>query len=129
MHDGVKRGDKENLECGRILLCGLIQFYTLFELLSRRVPAPQTIRNLRIDVSKGSRTACGNKTQRPRHSPFLAPWKKNLTTSTCKAAMVTIMPTPIKLKLNIRCSVLLTVLKFRFSRVRKYFCMRETVLN
>lgn len=37
------------------------------------------------------------------------------------------MPTSIKLKLKILLSVLRTVLKFRFSRVRKYFCILETV--
>lgn len=36
--------------------------------------------------------------------------------------MATINPPSIKLKLNILVSVLLTVLKFLFSRVRKYFC-------
>jgi hypothetical protein len=61
--------------------------------------------------------------------PFLAPWKKNLTTSTCNAAIPTIIRTSTMLKLNIRVSVLLTVLKFRFSRVRKYFCMRLIVLS
>jgi hypothetical protein len=38
-----------------------------------------------------------------------------------------IKPDSIKLKLNILLSVLLTVLKLRFSRVRKYFWLRETV--
>ena len=41
------------------------------------------------------------------------------------------MPTMIKfsktLNLKILCSVLLTVLKFRFSRVRKYFWLRVMV--
>jgi len=41
--------------------------------------------------------------------------------------MPTIMTTSIKLKLKILCSVLLTVLKFLFSRVRKYFCILEIV--
>lgn len=41
--------------------------------------------------------------------------------------MPTIMMTSTKLKLKILCSVLLTVLKFLFSLVRKYFCIRETV--
>ena len=36
-------------------------------------------------------------------------------------------PTSIKLKLNMRFSVDLTVLKLRFSRVRKYFWLREMV--
>ena len=61
--------------------------------------------------------------------PFLAPWKKNLTTKTCKAAIPTIIPTSTKLKLKILFSVLLTVLKFLFSLVRKYFCMRLIVLS
>lgn len=43
--------------------------------------------------------------------------------------MPTIMQTSTRLKRQILPSVLLTVLKFRFSRVRKYFCMRPTVLN
>jgi len=63
------------------------------------------------------------------HLPFLAPWKKNLTTKTCRTAIPTIMITSIKLKLKILCSVLLTVLKLRFSLVRKYFCIRLIVLN
>lgn len=41
--------------------------------------------------------------------------------------MVIIKPPSIKLKLNILFSVLLTVLKFLFSRVRKYFWLREMV--
>lgn len=61
--------------------------------------------------------------------PFLAPWKKNLTTKTCKAAIPTIIATSIMLKLKILLSVLRTVLKFRFSRVRKYFCILDTVDN
>lgn len=53
--------------------------------------------------------------------PFLAPVKKNLTMKTCKPAIVIIMPDSIKLRLKIRFSVDRTVLKFLFSRVRKYF--------
>jgi len=40
--------------------------------------------------------------------------------------MQTIRPHWIRLKLTIRPSVLRTVLKFRFSRVRKYFWLRVT---
>lgn len=43
--------------------------------------------------------------------------------------MVRISPLSIKLKVKMRPSVLLTVLKFLFSRVRKYFWLREIVLN
>ena len=46
---------------------------------------------------------------------------------TCNPAMATIIPDSMIEKLNIRFSVLLTVLKFRFSLVRKYFCMRLMV--
>lgn len=53
--------------------------------------------------------------------PFLAPWKKNLTINTWRPAMEIIIKLSIMLKLNILFSVLRTVLKFRFSRVRKYF--------
>jgi hypothetical protein len=59
--------------------------------------------------------------------PFLAPWKKNLTTNTCNAAINTIRRTSTTEKLKIRASVLRTVLKFRFSLVRKYFWKREIV--
>lgn len=59
--------------------------------------------------------------------PFRAPWKKNLTMKTCSPAMVTMRPTSMRLKLKIRFSVLLTVEKLRFSRVRKYFWLREMV--
>lgn len=59
--------------------------------------------------------------------PFRAPWKKKRTTKTCNAAMETIIKDSITLKLKIRRSVLRTVLKLRFSRVRKYFWLRETV--
>lgn len=59
--------------------------------------------------------------------PFRAPWKKKRTTKTCNAAMETIINDSITLKLKIRRSVLRTVLKLRFSRVRKYFWLRETV--
>lgn len=41
--------------------------------------------------------------------------------------MQMIRPLWIKLKLTIRPSVLRTVSKFRFSRVRKYFWFREIV--
>jgi hypothetical protein len=40
---------------------------------------------------------------------------------TCRHAMVTMSPLSIKLNVKMRPSVLLTVLKFLFSRVRKYF--------
>lgn len=63
------------------------------------------------------------------YSPFLAPWKKNLTTKTCSTAIPTIMKTSTRLKLKILCSVLLTVLKFRFSLVLKYFCILLIVLS
>ena len=59
--------------------------------------------------------------------PFLAPWKKNLTINTCRPAIVTIMRPSTTLKLKIRLSVLRTVLKFLFSRVRKYFWFRLMV--
>jgi hypothetical protein len=41
--------------------------------------------------------------------------------------MVTMSPLSIKLNVKMRPSVLLTVLKFLFSRVRKYFWFREMV--
>ena len=41
--------------------------------------------------------------------------------------MTSINPPSIRLKLKMRFSVLLTVLKLRFSRVRKYFWLREMV--
>jgi hypothetical protein len=53
--------------------------------------------------------------------PFLAPWKKNLTINTCNPAMTIIIRPSKILKLKMRPSVLRTVEKFRFSRVRKYF--------
>ena len=61
--------------------------------------------------------------------PFLAPWKKNFTINTCNPAIVTIIIPSMMLKLNIRLSVLLTVEKFRFSLVRKYFWLRVMVLS
>ena len=54
-------------------------------------------------------------------------WKKNLTMKTCRAPIAMTSRIWIKLKLTIRFSVLLTVLKLRFSRVRKYFWLRVTV--
>jgi hypothetical protein len=59
--------------------------------------------------------------------PFLAPWKKNRTINTCNPAIETIINPSITLKFQIRRSVLRTVLKLRFSRVRKYFWLREMV--
>lgn len=59
--------------------------------------------------------------------PFRAPWKKNLTINTCRQDIVTIIRDSITEKLNIRDSVERTVLKLRFSRVRKYFWLREIV--
>lgn len=59
--------------------------------------------------------------------PLRAPWKKKRTTKTCSAAIDSIMSPSITLKLKIRRSVLRTVLKLRFSRVRKYFWFREMV--
>jgi hypothetical protein len=47
--------------------------------------------------------------------------------NTCSPAMVSMRPLSIKLKVKMRPSVLLTVLKFRFSRVRKYFWLRAMV--
>lgn len=47
--------------------------------------------------------------------------------NTCKAPMHTTSRIWIKLKLTIRFSVLRTVLKLRFSRVRKYFWLRVMV--
>jgi hypothetical protein len=55
---------------------------------------------------------------RDHNIPFLAPWKKNLTMKTWSPAMVRMSPLSIKLNLKMRPSVLLTVLKFLFSRVR-----------
>jgi hypothetical protein len=46
---------------------------------------------------------------------------------TCSPAIVMMSPLSIKLKLKMRFSVLLTVEKLRFSRVRKYFWLREMV--
>lgn len=46
---------------------------------------------------------------------------------TCSPAMDTIIKPSMTLKLKIRRSVLRTVLKLRFSRVRKYFWLREMV--
>lgn len=54
-------------------------------------------------------------------------WKKNLTMNTCRPAMHIISKLSMTLKLNMRLSVLRTVLKFRFSLVRKYFWLRVTV--
>jgi hypothetical protein len=68
-------------------------------------------------------------TDKRRNVPFLAPWKKKRTTKTCRAAIDTIISDSITLKLKMRRSVLRTVLKFRFSRVRKYFWFREIVDN
>lgn len=65
----------------------------------------------------------------PHTNPFLAPAKKNRTTKTCSAAMPTMKPLSINEKRKMRFSVLRTVLKLRFSRVRKYFCWREIVLS
>lgn len=48
--------------------------------------------------------------------------KNILTTKTCNPAIATISPPSINEKLKILFSVLFTVLKLRFSRVRKYFC-------
>lgn len=63
------------------------------------------------------------------NEPLRAPWKKKRTTNTCSPAMETIIKPSITLKFQIRRSVLRTVLKFRFSRVRKYFWFREMVDN
>jgi hypothetical protein len=46
---------------------------------------------------------------------------------TWSPAMVSMRPLSIRLKVKMRPSVLLTVLKFLFSRVRKYFWLREMV--
>lgn len=64
----------------------------------------------------------------PNKSPNIPPkkriphtWKKNLTINTCSPAIHIIIILSNILKLNILLSVLLTVEKFLFSRVRKYF--------
>jgi hypothetical protein len=48
---------------------------------------------------------------------------------TCKQAIETIIALSTMLNRKILLSVLLTVLKLRFSRVRKYFCCRLIVDN
>lgn len=53
--------------------------------------------------------------------------KNIFTMNTCNAAIATINPLSIKLKLKILFSVLRTVLTLRFSRVRKYFCCLVSV--
>lgn len=55
------------------------------------------------------------------NSPLRPPVKNILTTKTCSAAIPTISPLSTNEKFQILFSVLLTVEKFRFSRVRKYF--------
>jgi hypothetical protein len=54
-------------------------------------------------------------------------WKKNLTTNTWRPPIAITMQHWMRLKLAILFSVLRTVLKFRFSLVRKYFWFRVTV--
>ncbi len=56
-------------------------------------------------------------------------WKKNRTMKTWRPPMHMIRPIWMRLKLIILCSVLRTVLKFRFSRVRKYFWFLVMVDN
>jgi hypothetical protein len=63
----------------------------------------------------------------PLKSLGLPTWKKNLTINTWRPAMHTIIRLSMTLKLKILLSVLLTVLKFLFSRVRKYFWLRVMV--
>lgn len=63
----------------------------------------------------------------PHTYPFLAPVKKNLTTNTCNPAIPTMHKFSTTENLKIRCSVDRTVLKLRFSRVRKYFWLRVMV--
>lgn len=65
---------------------------------------------------------CSHMMHRIQHT-----WKKKRTIKTCNAPIHMIRPHWIKLKLTILFSVLRTVLKLRFSRVRKYFCKREMV--
>ena len=89
----------------------------------RKPPTGHDNSNRKIDCKESTEE------QGMKHIPFLAPWKKNLTINTCNPAMHTINPLSTTLKLKIRPSVLLTVLKLRFSRVRKYFCMRLMVDN
>ena len=64
-----------------------------------------------------------------RNSPLRPVWKKILTIKTCRPAMATIIKLSMMEKLKILCSVLLTVEKFLFSRVLKYFCWRVIVLS
>ena len=69
----------------------------------------------------------GGEIRRGFISPLRAPWKKNLTMKTWRHDIVTIIRDSITEKLKIRDSVERTVLKLRFSRVRKYFWFREMV--
>jgi len=69
----------------------------------------------------------GREVRRGFISPLRAPWKKNLTMKTWRHDIVTIIRDSITEKLKIRDSVERTVLKLRFSRVRKYFWLREMV--
>lgn len=63
------------------------------------------------------------------NSPLRPVWKNILTIKTCRPAMPTIIKLSMIEKLKILCSVLLTVEKFLFSRVLKYFCWRVIVLS
>lgn len=76
-------------------------------------------------VSKAGTEPCCRGGLRP--SGLEHTWKKNLTTKTWRAPMQMTRAIWIKLKLTILPSVLRTVLKFRFSRVRKYFWFRVMV--
>ena len=69
-------------------------------------------------TSRHTLTMIDHETTRSRRSETMGSW-----------ASENIITTSINEKLKILDSVLLTVLKFLFSRVRKYFCMREMVLS
>lgn len=108
----------------------------LFPISPLRQSAPFFLNSKSTRLENRSYVACQNPSapipnlhsSNPDHIiPFRAPWKKNRTMKTCRPAIVTISPLSIKLKLKMRFSVLLTVLKLRFSRVRKYFWLREMV--
>lgn len=79
------------------------------------------------------RTGMSHRTPAPPSSthahtyPLRAPVKKKRTTNTCSAAIATMTALSNSENRKMRFSVLRTVLKLRFSRVRKYFCWRVIV--
>lgn len=105
---GIDRDGKKGVGVNVYRIC-----FSGYSMVQR--PAREIRRSLKL-------SACVSRTGRTSYSPLRPPVKNIFTMKTCSPAIATMRPPSMRFKLKILFSVLLTVLKLRFSLVRKYFC-------